>query len=171
MRSLVGAGLRGRLAVEDVVQETFARALRSLPRFRWEGEAAFERWLATIAEHVVLEEARAREKDAALELPPDVPGSAASPSKALRREERMGRLEEALAALSPEHREVILLARIERLSTAEIARRMGRSRDAVKQLLSRALKKLKEAFGGTESFHLPDRPLRTGGPPDAEAPR
>ena len=68
----------------------------------------------------------------------------------------------ALDKLSPEHREVIRLARIERLPGAEIARRMNRSPSAVAQLLSRALKKLRERFGDTESLSLPDRTLDEG---------
>jgi DNA-directed RNA polymerase specialized sigma24 family protein len=52
------------------------------------------------------------------------------------------------------------MARIERLSIGQIAERMGRSPDAVKQLLSRALKQLRQSFGNTESLHLPtDRRL------------
>ena len=36
---------------------------------------------------------------------------------------------------------------------------MGRSPDAIKQLLYRALKQLKHSFGDTESLNLPDRTL------------
>ena len=54
------------------------------------------------------------------------------------------------------------LARIEGLRIAEIAERMGRSRNAVAHLLSRALAKLKDTFGDTESFHLPACSLDEG---------
>jgi DNA-directed RNA polymerase specialized sigma24 family protein len=46
----MGAEVRGRVEPDDVVQDTIARALESLERFRWEGEDSFLRWLATIAE-------------------------------------------------------------------------------------------------------------------------
>ena len=52
---------------------------------------------------------------------------------------------------------------IEGLKIKEIAERMNRSPAAVKQLLSRALVKLKASFGETESLHLPDRELRGEG--------
>jgi DNA-directed RNA polymerase specialized sigma24 family protein len=50
----------------------------------------------------------------------------------------------------------------------EIAERMGRSVDAVKHLLARALDALRERFGDTESYHLVDRRLDTGGRNDGE---
>ena len=86
-----------------------------------------------------------------------------SPSTAARREERFERLKNALERLSPEHGKVILLARVERIPGREIAVRMHRSPQAVAKLLSRALLKLKEEFGDTESLHLPDRTLRGEG--------
>ena len=89
-------------------------------------------------------------------------------SRAVRRGERFERLEKALASLSPDHREVVVLARIEGLQMKEIAQRMERSVTAVQNLLFRALKELKKAFGDTGSFHLPDRRLGTGGHDDAK---
>jgi RNA polymerase sigma-70 factor (ECF subfamily) len=77
----------------------------------------------------------------------------------LRREERLQRLEAALRELSPEHREVIVLSRIENLPLAEVAERMERTPVAVSGLLLRALRKLRAAFGETESFALPARGL------------
>jgi RNA polymerase sigma-70 factor (ECF subfamily) len=89
----------------------------------------------------------------------DVPGQEISQTTAMRRNERFGRLEEALNALSSDHRRVIVLARVEGLPIREVAKRMGRSREAVRQMLWRALQKLKTIFGDTESLHLPDRQL------------
>ena len=79
----------------------------------------------------------------------------------LRRNERFDRLQESIDNLSAEYREVIVLARIEGLRIKEIAQRMNRSPDAVKKLLRRGLKKLRDGFGETESLHLPDRSLKT----------
>lgn len=158
----VGAHLRAQIDVDDVIQETFTRAFESIGRFRSQGEDSLHRWFATIAEHVILEVARERQRRPKFQLYQDPSGSAATPSKLFRRNERFERLEQALNHLSPEHREVIVLSRIERLKIDRIAERMRRSPDAVKQLLSRALKSLKESFGDTESLHLPDRRLNTG---------
>ena len=68
--------------------------------------------------------------------------------------------QEALDALPPDHREVLVLSRLEGLAAEEIARRMGRTPNAVYHLIVRALALLRERFGATESLLLPDRPLR-----------
>ena len=68
--------------------------------------------------------------------------------------------QEALDKLSGDYRKVIYLARVEGLPMKEIATHMGRSPEAVKKLLGRALEKLRERFGETESLHLPDRQVR-----------
>ena len=73
-----------------------------------------------------------------------------------------------LKTLSADHREVLLLSRIEGLSIQEVAERMDRSPDAVKKLLSRALNALRAAFGETESLRLPDKRLLREDINDAE---
>ena len=156
---------RGTCETEDVVEETTLRALQKLEHFEWRDERSFQRWLCAIAQRVILEHARRRRRlPGQLGQEPAAPTLAAS--RLLRREERFRRLEGALDGLSDSHREVIFLARIEGLKIREIAERLGRSPEAVKKLLSRGLEKLKEAFGETESFHLPDRRLRRKDPTD-----
>jgi RNA polymerase sigma factor (sigma-70 family) len=151
--------LQGTIDVEDILQETLAQAFGSIGGFRWQGEGSFPAWLSGIAKNVVLKAIRRSRRHRTLEIPPDLQGEATSPSRALRRDERFHRLQAAIDRLSGDHREVIRLARIEGLPIKAIAGRMERSPDAVKQLLSRALKELRRSFGDTESVHLPDRRL------------
>jgi RNA polymerase sigma-70 factor (ECF subfamily) len=161
----LGPKLAVRIGVDDVLQETFLWAFRGIANLRWSGEESFRHWLVSIAKHVIQKEAR-KGKQVLGELDGDVVGPQASPSKILRRDERFDRLEDALQGLSAEHRRVIELARVEGLPVEEIARRTGRSPNATSQLLRRALKKLRERFGDTESLGLPDRPLSVGGDTD-----
>ena len=56
--------------------------------------------------------------------------------------EELEHLASAFAALPPDWREVILLARVRGLSHAEIARTLGRTESATRTLLSRALARL-----------------------------
>ncbi|MBI4603525.1 MAG: sigma-70 family RNA polymerase sigma factor [Planctomycetes bacterium] len=168
VRESLGARLRGRCEVDDVLQETFLRAFQSLGRFEWRDEGSFLSWLKTIASHVVLEAASRDARDLSVPLERDVPDSCVEPEKELRRAERFDRLEAALEGLSPEHRQVIRLARLEKLPLKEVARRMDRTPNAVKQLLWRALQKLQAAFGDTESLHLPPRSLESSGGPHGE---
>ncbi len=60
VRIRIGEHLRHRLDVEDVLQESFVQAWKSMASFRWTGDRCFERWLARIAEHVILKAARRR---------------------------------------------------------------------------------------------------------------
>lgn len=159
VRLRLGSHLRETIDREDVLQETFVRAFQSIDNFRWQGETSFLRWLKSIAEHAILETARRNRRGRIYYLDRGSEDEETSPSRGLRREERFDRFQDALDALSPQHRQVILLSRIQGLRTKEIAKRMNRSPKAVECLLSRALKGLKDAFGDTESLHLPPRSL------------
>ncbi|MBI4583296.1 MAG: sigma-70 family RNA polymerase sigma factor [Planctomycetes bacterium] len=159
VRLRLGSELRARVEVDDILQETLVQAFRSINSLRKPNESAFFQWLAGIANHVIWNEARHQERRPAVPYEDKAAANDPTPSRILRRSERFDRLQEALNSLSPEHREVILLARIEGLSLAETAERMKRTQGAVAQLLWRALKCLRERFGDTESFHLPERRL------------
>jgi RNA polymerase sigma-70 factor (ECF subfamily) len=167
VRRGMGLHLGREAGLEDVLQETALRAVNSIKTFRYYNDESFPRWLVGIANHVVLELAAREERSRKLCLKPDLASGEVSPSRLVRREERFDRLVEALNALADDHRKVILLARIEGLRIQEIAQRMDRSENAVLLLLSRALKKLKESFGDTESLHLPWRSLKERGLNDA----
>ncbi|MBI4584905.1 MAG: sigma-70 family RNA polymerase sigma factor [Planctomycetes bacterium] len=160
IRSRMGPALRQRLDPEDVLQETFLRAFRSMAQFEWKGEESFERWLEGIAGHTLADAARNSRGRKELQIGRDPAAETVSPSKHLRREERFGRLRKSLQGLSPDHQTVIMLSRIEGLTIKEIAGRMERSESAVKNLLFRAMKELKKSFGDTESFHLGSQTFR-----------
>ncbi len=146
----------------DLVQETLTDAVRGFERFEPRGAGSFRGWLARILENRLLQVVRAekREKrDTAREEPlvqsggsaaagtPRVQASATSPSQgAVRREERE-QIEGALAALPPDQAEVIRLVKLEELRLDEVAQRMGRSENAVKKLLARALLRLRGELG------------------------
>jgi RNA polymerase sigma-70 factor (ECF subfamily) len=83
-------------------------------------------------------------------------------SRVQRRQERFERLQAALDGLPPDYRRVLVLSRLDGLPAQEIARRMGRTSNAVYHLIVRGLQMLRDRFGDTDSFQLPDRPLRRG---------
>ena len=119
-----------------------------------------------MAANVIREVDKERKASPLIGLSREHPGKGVSQSKAMRREERFSRFRRSLDGLSEEHREVIRLARFEGVPLKEVACRMNRSHDAVRQLLVRALQKLKADFGDTESLHLPRRGLREDGETD-----
>ena len=166
VRSQMGHGVRGKLEPVDILQETFLRAFESISVFRGQDEKTFFNWLASIAEHLIW---NASQKRSLQEVPLvfDASGGV-SPSRDLRRKERLERLQESLSGLKPDQREAIILSKIDGLTVKVIAGRMGRSEDAVKQLLSRGLRDLRRKFGDTESLHLPERGLERGAGDDIE---
>jgi RNA polymerase sigma-70 factor (ECF subfamily) len=167
VRSRIRPALRQRLDAAELAHETLSRAFESLARFDGADEDAWMAWLAGIAKRVVLKEVEKLQRAEPLRLDRDPSDGRPSPSRAARREERLDRLEEAIRGLPEDYREVIRLCRIEGLKIREAAERMGRSPDAVKKLLWRALKALKRRFGDTESLHLPARGPQSGGRDDA----
>jgi len=154
----LGRRLKTRLSAEDVLQETFLRALRSLGRFECrEGDAgaSFLRWLSGIAVRVILEEAHRLKDEEPISLDLEVTSKEVSPSRTLVRKERLARLEEAIRCLPADYQTVLRLVRIEGLSVNETARRLDRSPNAISKVLLRALQKLRKRFGDTESLGLP----------------
>ena len=147
--------------VDDVLQEAFLQALRGIAGFTWKGEESYFRWLSAIAVHVACKVCR-RRKRAGPVLDREPEADVLSESRAMRREERFERLEAAIHRLSPEHREVLLLVRIEGLPIQEVARRLQKTPNAVSRMVLRASRKLKEAFGDTQSLGLPPRRLHDG---------
>jgi RNA polymerase sigma-70 factor (ECF subfamily) len=129
---------------EDLVQETFMGAFRT--RFR--GESSLRTWLVKILMRRAGMLRRTRQRkgpmlslDAAATEPPadSVPGASA--------DARMD-LTHMLAALSPEHRQVILLREIEGLSYEQIAEAIGVPRGTVESRLHRAREELRRRFKG-----------------------
>jgi RNA polymerase sigma-70 factor (ECF subfamily) len=159
LRALPGHNLRHIVDLEEVVQETFVRAFESIRDFEWRGDGSFSAWLRGIARNIVVDAIRRKRPSHGLQVVERTAADDVSPSRSARRDERFQRLQRALEGLRPDHREVLTLSRIEGLPIREVAARMNRSPNAVKQLLSRALKALRSSFGDTESLHLPGRRL------------
>jgi RNA polymerase sigma-70 factor (subfamily 1) len=145
---------RERGEVEDVVQEVCLRAFRDVKRFTYRTPGSFLSWLSTIADHVIADGVRYRRRECRAgeevafrsesnPLGPE-PADSRTPSRLARGQEAVDRLLERLSHLPEDYRQAILLARIEGLSTAEVAERMGKSREQVALLVYRAVKRLRE---------------------------
>jgi len=165
--SRIQARLRRDLDPDDVLQETFLKAFQSLQSIEWQGEAAFLAWLRGIAENHIRSQARKFLRIEKVELRPELPASSPTPQKRLHRMERFDRLKDALDSLPADYRQAIVLARIEGLPVRQIAERLGRTEGATMQLLSRALKRLRETIEpDTGSLRLPMRSLDETGEHD-----
>lgn len=162
-RMQIGRLLRGKLDAEDLLQETSLEAHRGVARFRGTTEVAFRAWLRQILAAVLSNQVRryrgTKGRDARLErrLVEDLDRSSraldrgliaeqSSPSQQVARRERALLLAEALAILPEDYRDVIVLRHLEGLGFAEVALRMGRTEDSVKNLWVRALARLRRTL-------------------------
>ncbi len=147
IRLRLGPGLRSQLESRDILQATLLKAFERLEQFEGEKTANLVGWLARIAENEIRQQAefhgRGRRDVArrvALEEAGDLPiEEVHSAISRLVIEEEMARLERALERLKESHREVILLRKLEGLSFSEIGERLGKSTDACRMQLVRAL--------------------------------
>lgn len=131
---------------QDLTQEVFLRALRSLDRYRATG-APFSAWLATIARNRLRDGWRGHQRNPVrLDLAANLPTTGAGPETAAILADERQRLHDALAELPADYQAVIRLRVLDGLSSAEAGRIMGRSPDAVRQLQRRALAALRDAL-------------------------
>jgi len=139
--------------VEDLVQETCLRAFRDIGNFTYQSPGSFLRWLSAIADHAIVDRARYQNRErragnpvpfrsASNPLGPE-PADTRTPSRLFAQQEAVERLLQRLDELPEEYRHVLILAKIEGLSTAEMAERLGRSRESVALLVYRALKRFR----------------------------
>lgn len=126
---------------EDLVSETYRRALASFDRYEHRGHP-FATWLCTITRNLVRDAARKAGREVPL-LDLDAP-EFIFPGAGLIAAERAAALQSALGRLNTDQRQVLVLRFGHELSCAEAAGRMNRTEAAVKQLSYRAVVRLRQ---------------------------
>jgi RNA polymerase sigma-70 factor (ECF subfamily) len=147
IRMRLGRDLRARFESRDILQATLLKSFERLAQFEGSSGTALMGWLMRIAENEIRDQVdfeRRQRRDARAEVPIDAGGIeiAARVRSALTHaviNEEAERLGAALERLDPDHREVIVLRKLEELSFKEIGMRMARSEDACRMLLARAM--------------------------------
>jgi len=131
---------------EDVAQESFVIAYRSLGS--WRGDGPLGAWLLRIATRQAFR--RLGQRREALELPPELPVERvrSDPLSVALAGERQRSVRLAVSALSEPYREVVALRFFGELSLDEIAAATGRPLNTVKTHLRRGLQRLRVPLGG-----------------------
>lgn len=136
---------RDEALAEDLCQETFYKAFKSLKTFRDE-DALFSTWLYTIARNTVISELR-KSKNTEVYLEDSIAYSLASsealPEQKLLQDERSGLIREAINLLPEKQRSAIILREYEEMDYREIAKILGLTVSSVKSLLFRARQSIK----------------------------
>jgi RNA polymerase sigma-70 factor (ECF subfamily) len=134
------AGLVGSAHADDLTQDTFARALRSLPQFA--ARASARTWLLSIARHAcadwVRAQQRARRLRGRLEAQPRDDSTPADHSS---------ELDALVSALAPERREAFVVTQLVGLSYQEAAEVCGCPIGTIRSRVARARLDLLDMLG------------------------
>jgi len=147
----VAGYLRGQGAddPDGLANDVFLRAFTNLAGFQG-GEERFRSWIFTIAHHVLIDDRRraARRPPRAGWPVTERPGAASTEGDALA---RLGtrQVEELLAELTPDQRDVLLLRIVADLTVEQVAETLGKAPGAIKALQRRGLATLRRRLEGT----------------------
>lgn len=168
IRLLAAAQLHARLRVRasesDIAQDTFLNAHRGFSEFRGTTGGEFVVWLRAIltrrVQYLVQQHVDAQVRDVRREVSLETVGkwvdqssmrletvvvsNDPSPATALQNHERSIRVANAMADLSEDHRQVLILRSIEGLAFPDVGSRMNRSHGAVRMLWLRGIQELRD---------------------------
>lgn len=134
-------------ASEDMVQTVFYRMLKY--RHTFTGEGAFRTWMYHLARNVLVDTVHQNKRSAHHQDVADYAdriGGGALADEQLHKTEEVATLQDALARLTPDHREVLVMSRYQELKYEEIARILNTTEGAVKVRIHRAMNELKKIY-------------------------
>ncbi|MBI2832234.1 MAG: sigma-70 family RNA polymerase sigma factor [Chloroflexi bacterium] len=128
---------------EDMTQQVFLKALKSISSFKWRG-VPFSAWLFRIAHNQVVDYLRKKSKRPTVSIH-DLPiASSDNPEQTAELNIEVQQLAEATKQLTEAQRQVISLRFAAGLSIAEVAKAMRKSEGAVKALQHSAILALRK---------------------------
>jgi RNA polymerase sigma-70 factor (ECF subfamily) len=123
---------------QDLYQELFLRIHRA--RDRYDPSRPFLPWFFQIASRLLVDDLRKAFRSREVDLGAREPSA---PDAGRDRVAERETLERALGALSADERYVLISSRVEGVGYPELARRLGKSVDAVKKMASRAVQRVR----------------------------
>ncbi len=133
--------VRGNDLALDLVQQLFLKAWQAIPRYEDRG-LPFEAWLFRMAHNLVVDHHRARRPLASLDGV-DAAADGLEADAGLIARDRAAAVRDALARLSDDHRQVLLLRFVLDKSARETGQIMGRREVTIRGLQHRALRSLR----------------------------
>ncbi len=134
-----------RAEAEDMTQQVFLNAIRSLPSYKFKG-LPFSSWLYRIAHNQVVDYLRKKTRYATVPIDETVPARKDDPSEVAELKLEIEELAAATQKLTAAQREVISLRFAGELSIAEVAKAMGKSEGAIKALQHSAIVALRKVL-------------------------
>ena len=126
---------------EEITQETFFKALRSLDQFQ--GRSSLKSWLCAIAKNLWLSELR-RKKTRPIDEAMQLSDPSVGPEEALVRQDESMRIHRLLHHLDEPYREVFTLRTLGQLSFRDIGELFGKSENWACVVYHRARAKIRE---------------------------
>lgn len=146
--AFIASRVHDRDVAEDLTSDVFHRALANLRHYEWRG-APFAAWLIRIAANAIADQSKRAAREVTTSEEPPETGAASEPD--LDGIEHRARLLRLVSQLPGNQRRVIQQRFVEQRSIREIARQLGRSEGAVKQLQFRALQSLRAQMEGGDA--------------------
>lgn len=138
---------------EDLVQDVFLRMLKY--RHTYRGESEFALWMYRIARNAWVDHFRKNRRETRFNEEDDEPLSLDPiASENVEENQKINLLHAALAKLTPDKREVLVLSRFQEMKYEEIAQLLGCAVGTVKVRVHRALKDLREIYAGLTDEHV-----------------
>ena len=149
---------------EEAAQEAFLAAWQGLPFFR--GDSAFATWLYRLTSNACVDLLRKENRHQGPSLDDetvaaDMADPAPTPEKAAEHKELRAQIEAGLRALTPEHREVLILRELQQLSYDEIADALSLDLGTVKSRISRGRRQLRDFLIKQGNFSAPAASKKT----------
>jgi len=133
-----------RTEAEDITQQVFINAIKSISRFKWKG-TTFSAWLYRIAHNQIVDYLRRKTKRPTVPLEKaETQSSNEDPAAVAELNISMERVAQATRKLSKAQREVISLRFASERSITEVAQIMGKSEGAIKALQHAAIASLRK---------------------------
>jgi len=142
--------LGDRLEAEDMTQQVFIKALKSISSFKWR-DVPFSAWLYRIAHNQVVDYFRKKARHATTPLDDVIIVSNEDTQRSVEFKLRIEEVGVAMQQLTPAQQEVISLRFAGEMHIAEVAEAMGRSQGAVKALQHSAILALRKVLRGETS--------------------
>jgi RNA polymerase sigma-70 factor (ECF subfamily) len=134
---------------QDVVSETFLKALKNLGKFRWQN-VAFGSWLYRIASNEIVNFFRKKKPTVSLDKISDPASSSNHLQEIIQAQEKLAEhqdflvIQKQISSLDVKYQEVINLRFFEKKQIKEIAQILGKNEGTIKSLLHRGLEKLRK---------------------------
>lgn len=163
----VSPGTPGGNRPSDIVQESAIKAFQKFATFKGQSEAEWLAWLRSVVFSRAADlarDAKTQKRDESGHLPLEAAGEEGgrapqlSPSQVTSLQEDVRQLLSSLYLLPDEQREALSLFHLKEYSVAEVARSMGKSKDAVESLMQRGLRAIRKQMRGEESTSDEDSP-------------